>query len=67
MKAQEIITNIIYGLGIAGAVGLIVVVLISLSYERGYLNACKDFYQGKIKYELTEHTDGTKTWEKVMR
>ena len=37
------------------------------NYERGYLDACKDFYQGKIKYELVEHTDGTKTWEKVEK
>ena len=35
------------------------------NYERGYLDACKDFHQGKIKYELVEHADGTRTWEKV--
>ena len=34
-------------------------------YEIGYIDACKDFYQGKIKYELVEHADGTKTWERV--
>ena len=36
------------------------------NYERGYLDACKDLHQGKIKYELVEHADGTRTWEKVV-
>lgn len=35
------------------------------AYEKGYLDACKDFYQGKLKYDLVEHKDGTITWEKV--
>ena len=34
-------------------------------YEQGYLDACKDFYKGKLKYDLVEHNDGTRTWEKV--
>ena len=37
------------------------------NYERGYLAACKDFHQGNIKYELVEHADGTRTWEKVEK
>ena len=36
-------------------------------YECGYIDACKDFYQGKLKYDLVEHNDGTKTWEKVNK
>lgn len=35
------------------------------SYERGYVQACKDFYQGKPKYDLVKHPDGTATWEKT--
>ena len=34
-------------------------------YERGYLDACKDFYQGKLKYKLIENPDGTKEWIKM--
>ena len=30
------------------------------NYEEGYLDACKDFYQGKLKYDLVENPDGTK-------
>lgn len=35
------------------------------SYEKGYIDACKDFYKGKLKYDLIEHEDGTKTWERI--
>ena len=34
-------------------------------YEQGYKDACVDFYQGKLKYDLIEHKDGTKTWERI--
>lgn len=34
------------------------------AYEQGYLDACKDFYKGKIKYDLVENDDGTKMWKK---
>lgn len=34
-------------------------------YEQGYKDACADFYQGKLKYDLIEHKDGTKTWERI--
>jgi len=34
-------------------------------YEQGYKDACVDFYQGKLKYNLIEHEDGTKTWERI--
>ena len=34
-------------------------------YEEGYLQACKDFYQGKTKYQLVESKDGTRNWIKV--
>lgn len=33
-------------------------------YKQGYLDACKDFYAGSIKYELKEMEDGTRIWEK---
>ena len=34
-------------------------------YERGYLDACKDFYKGKTKYDLVKNDDGTVEWKKV--
>lgn len=37
------------------------------NYEEGYLDACKDFYQGKLKYDLVENPDGTKEWKKVEK
>lgn len=40
-------------------------VLTHQAYEKGYLDACKDFYKGKIKYDLIENPDGTKEWKKV--
>ena len=39
--------------------------LISDNYEKGYLDACKDFYKGKLKYELLKNDDGTVVWKKV--
>ena len=39
--------------------------LISDSYEQGYLDACKDFYKGKTKYDLVKNDDGTVEWKKV--
>ena len=35
------------------------------NYEQGYLDACKDFYKGKIKYNLVKNSDGTDIWKKV--
>ena len=35
------------------------------NYEEGYLDACKDFYKGKLKYDLVENPDGTKEWKKL--
>lgn len=35
-----------------------------MSYERGYLNACKDFYKGSLRYELKSNPDGSITWQK---
>ena len=40
---------------------------IETSYENGYLDACKDFYKGKVKYDLIEDTDGSKTWKKIEK
>ena len=39
--------------------------LISDNYEKGYIDACKDFYRGKLKYELVKNDDGTFIWKKV--
>ena len=35
------------------------------NYEEGYLDACKDLHQGKLKYDLVENHDGTKEWKKI--
>ena len=32
--------------------------------DSGYLQACKDFYDGKLKYELKELPGGEKQWIK---
>lgn len=37
------------------------------NYEKGYLDACKDFYKGKLKYDLVENSDGTKEWKKIEK
>ena len=34
-------------------------------YEKGYIDACKDFYKGKLKYDLVDNGDGTREWKKV--
>ena len=39
--------------------------IISENYEKGYLDACKDFYKGKLKYDLVKNDDGTVVWKKV--
>lgn len=33
-------------------------------YEEGYIKACGDAHQGRLRYELKENPDGTRTWEK---
>ena len=35
------------------------------AYKRGYIQACKDFYQGKMKVDLIEKADGTREWQVV--
>jgi hypothetical protein len=35
------------------------------NYEEGYLDACKDFYKGELKYVLVENPDGTKEWKRL--
>ena len=38
-----------------------------LGYKAGYVDACKDFYKGKLKYDLVENPDGTKEWKKIEK
>lgn len=40
-------------------------IIAQTAYNQGYIEACKDFYQGKLKYDLVKHADGTITWERV--
>ena len=35
------------------------------AFEQGYIEACKDFNRGKLKYKLIENDDGSKTWQKI--
>lgn len=37
------------------------------AYEAGYLAACKDFYKGKVRYDLIANSDGTREWKKVSK
>lgn len=37
------------------------------TYEQGYVDACKDFYQGKLKYDLISNPDGTREWKKIKK
>ena len=37
------------------------------SFERGYIQACKDNYKGKLKYHLVENDDGTKEWKLKLK
>lgn len=34
-------------------------------YEQGYKDACADFYQGKLKYDLVTNSDGTREWKRI--
>ena len=36
-------------------------------YEKGYIDACKDFHKGKLKYDLVENEDGTREWKKIEK
>lgn len=36
-------------------------------YEQGYKDACADFYQGKLKYDLVSNPDGTREWKKIKK
>lgn len=36
-------------------------------YKKGYIDACKDFYKGKLKYDLVENEDGTREWKKIEK
>ena len=36
-------------------------------YESGYIDACKDFYQNKVRYDLITNPDGTREWKKVSK
>lgn len=40
-------------------------ILTKKSYDQGYIDACKDFYKGKLKYDLVKNNDGTVEWKKI--
>lgn len=35
------------------------------NYEKDYVDACKDDFKGKLKYDLVENLDGTQEWMKI--
>jgi uncharacterized protein YpmB len=41
--------------------------MLAEKYEEGYLDACKDFYKGKTKYDLVKNDDGTVEWKKIEK
>lgn len=36
-------------------------------YNAGYLDACKDFKKGNLKYTLVDNSDGTSVWKKISK
>lgn len=53
--------------GVLIATGVSVIICIALQFynvRQGYIEACKDFYDGKLKYELKELPGGEKQWIK---
>lgn len=78
-KTQKVLFIIAHCLWILAVIGFIVIFIFTVKesnirkeqmlaekYEEGYLDACKDFYKGKLKYDLIENEDGTKTWQKIQ-
>lgn len=61
----------IFAVVFVGAVLIVVTLCVMTSivaksnYEAGYVDACKDFYKGHVKYDLVENSDGTKEWKKI--
>jgi hypothetical protein len=68
LKALFIDRYFIFIIGFACGIGIgfyHVTKAVNRNYERGYLEACKDFYKGKIKYDLVKNEDGTVEWKKL--
>lgn len=40
-------------------------IIFNQGFEQGYIEACKDFYKGKLKYDLVDNPDGTREWKKI--
>lgn len=49
----------------AGIATIVVCIVNHESHESGYIEACKDFYDGKLKYELKEFPGGEHKWVKI--
>jgi uncharacterized protein YpmB len=77
-KTQKILFIIVHCLWILAVIGFIVIFILTVKesneqrkheltekYEEGYLDACKDFYKGKTKYDLVKNDDGTVIWKNV--
>lgn len=35
------------------------------NFEKGYIQACKDFHSGKLKYDLVKEPGGEVRWKKI--
>ena len=67
---KEVILNVVMVLGLTGILVVVGIAdgkeskkMVQEAYEKGYLDACKDSYQNKLRYELKENSDGSKTWQ----
>ena len=54
------------------AIGFLIIIFLSEDQERdekkfeeGYIQACKDFHSGKLKYDLVKEPGGEVKWKKV--
>ena len=35
------------------------------AYTKGYIDACEDFCNGKLKYDFEKKADGTRVWKRI--
>ena len=48
-------------------IGAAILLSFHIVYEAGYKEACKDFYRGKLKYNLVTNSDGTsETYKRII-
>ena len=70
MKDEEKNKILIFGVIIGVIIGMLSCLFSYLPMSNslrnsGYIEACKDFYEGKLKYELKEFPGGEHKWVKI--